>query len=125
WLDVFGAPEPHTSLLRIEFDFGHELDDVFRIDVKKSRILFHPDLADGLRELLQPIYREAGLRYRRQNREKANRVGIDHSSANKNIADTANTDRPHIASVDSTDQSAVVSNNLGPKIKLKLPVENN
>ena len=40
WMDVFGAPEPHTSLLRIEFDFGHALDDAFRIDVKKSRILF-------------------------------------------------------------------------------------
>lgn len=82
-MEVFGAPEPHTSLLRIEFDFGYELDDAFRIDVKKSRILFHPDLEDGLRVLLQPVYREAGIRYRRQNREHANTHNIDHTSANK------------------------------------------
>lgn len=125
WMDVFGAPEPHTSLLRIEFDFGHELDDAFRIDVKKSRILFHPDLEDGLRELLQPVYREAGQRYRRQNREHANTRNIDHSSANKNIADTGNASKPKVDSVDPATQTAIVSNNRGPKIRLKLPVESN
>ncbi|WP_051591473.1 ATP-binding protein [Cupriavidus sp. SK-4] len=125
WMDVFGAPEPHTSLLRIEFDFGHKLDDAFRIDVKKSRILFHPDLEDGLRVLLQPIYREAGRRYRRQNREQANNRGIDHTSANKNIAETNNASKPQVSSVDPTSQSAIVSNNLGPKIKLRLTVQSN
>ena len=125
WMDVFGAPEPHTSLLRIEFDFDHELDDAFRIDVKKSRILFHPDLADGLRELLQPIYREAGSRYRKQNRKQANTQRIDHTSANKNIAETGNASKPQVTSVDSTTQSVVVSNNMGPTIKLKLPVQSN
>lgn len=125
WMDVFGAPEPHTSLLRIEFDFNHELDDAFRIDVKKSRILFHPDLEDGLRELLQPIYREAGSRYRRQNRKQANTENIDHSSANKNIADTGNASKPQVTSVDPSTQSVVVSNNMGPTIKLKLPVQSN
>lgn len=125
WLEVFGPPEPHTSLLRIEFDFGHELDDAFRIDVKKSRILFHPDLADGLRELLQPIYREAENRYRRRNREKTNTHQIDHTSANKNIGGTSNTSKPTVDSADPSTQSAVVSNNMGARIKLKLPVQNN
>lgn len=125
WMDVFGAQEPHTSLLRIEFDFGHELDDAFRIDVKKSRILFHPDLEDALKILLQPIYREAGKRARRQNRDINNVKPIDHSSANKNIADTANADKAQVMSVDSASQSAMVSNNLGAKIKLKLPIQSN
>lgn len=125
WMEVFGAPEPHTSLLRIEFDFGHELDDAFRIDVKKSRILFHPDLEDGLRELLQPIYREAGRRYRRQNREQVNTHKIDHTSANKNIAGTSNASKPQVDSVDPRTQSAIVSNNLGPQIKIKLAVQSN
>ncbi|RKS12237.1 histidine kinase/DNA gyrase B/HSP90-like ATPase [Pseudomonas sp. WPR_5_2] len=125
WLEVFGAPEPHTSLLRIEFDFSHKLDDAFRIDVKKSRILFHPDLEDGLRELLQPIYREAGKRYRRQNREHANTHKIDHTSANKNIAETGNASKPQVASVDPAAQSAIVSNNMGSKIKLKLAIQSN
>lgn len=123
WMEVFGVPEPHYSLLRIEFDFGHKLDDAFRIDVKKSRILFHPELADGLHELLQPVYREAGHRYRRKNREQANTRSIDHTSANKNIADTGNADRPQVDSVDPKTQSAVVSNNLGQKIRLKVPIQ--
>lgn len=125
WLEVFGAPEPHTSLLRIEFDFDHLLDDAFRIDVKKSRILFHPDLAEALTSLLQPIYREAGRRYRRQTRELHNAQGIDHSSANKNIADTTGASKPKVTSVDPATQSAVVSNNMGAKIKLKHPVQSN
>lgn len=123
WMDVFGVPEPHYSLLRIEFDFGHKLDDAFRIDVKKSRILFHPELADGLNALLQPVYREAGHRYRRKNREQASTKPIDHTSANKNIADAGNTDTPQVTSVDPKAQSAEVSNNLGQKIRLKVPIQ--
>lgn len=123
WMEVFGVPEPHYSLLRIEFDFGHKLDDAFRIDVKKSRILFHPELADGLHEMLQPIYREAGHRYRRKNREHANTQTIDHTSANKNIAETGNAEKAQVNSVDQKTQSAVVSNNMGPKIRLKVPIQ--
>jgi len=125
WMDVFGAPEPHTSLLRIEFDFGHTLDEAFRIDVKKSHILFHPDLEVGLRELLQPIYREAGQRYRRQARADANLRAIDHTSANKNIAETDSASKPKVESADAKTQTAVVTNNLGAKIRLKLPVQSN
>jgi Histidine kinase-, DNA gyrase B-, and HSP90-like ATPase len=126
WMDVFGAPEPHTSLLRVEFDFGHELDDAFRIDVKKSRILFHPDLEDGLMTLLQPVYREAGNRYRRQSREQANSTHtVNHTSANKNIASTSNAQKPEVKSVDSVGQTAEISNNMGQKIRIKAPVQNN
>lgn len=125
WLDVFGPPEPHTSLLRIEFDFGHLLDEAFRIDVKKSRILFHPDLEEGLRTLLRPVYREAGLRYRRQSRAHANQDGtVDHSSANKNIAATTNTVKPQVTGADVNTQMAEISNNRGPKIRIKAPVQN-
>lgn len=125
WMEVFGANEPHTSLLRIEFDFGHELDDAFRIDVKKSRILFHPDLEEGLKVLLQPIYREAERRARRQSREQTNVRQIDHTSANKNIADTGSASKAQVTSVDPATQSAVISNNMGSKIKLKLAVQSN
>ncbi len=126
WMDVFGSPEPHTSLLRIEFDFGHRLDDAFRIDVKKSRILFHRDLEDGLKELLQPIYREAGNRYRRTSRAHANTARqVDHSSANNNIAGTPNAAKPLVSSVDVSSQSAIVSNNMGQRIRIKSPIENN
>jgi hypothetical protein len=126
WMDVFGTPEPHTSLLRIEFDFGHDLDDAFRVDVKKSRILFHPDLEDGLKTLLQPIYREAGNRYRRTNRSAtAGTNTVDHSSSNKNIASTSNAATATVNSADATDQTAEVTNNLGAKIRIKAPVQTN
>lgn len=124
WMGVFGSNEPHTSLLRVEFDFGYKLDDAFRIDVKKSRILFHPDLEDGLKELLSPIYREAGQRARRHNREQTNTKNIDHTSANKNISDT-NASKAQVTSVDTENQSAVISNNMGPRIKLKLTIQSN
>ncbi|MDP2738625.1 MAG: ATP-binding protein [Pseudorhodobacter sp.] len=125
WMDVFGPNEPHTSLLRIEFDFGYELDEAFRIDVKKSRILFHPDLEEGLRKILKPIYREADARYRRQNRDNANRnKGVDHGSANKNIAGTPNTAKPQVMAADFKTQTAEVSNNRGVKIRIKAPVQN-
>lgn len=124
-MDVFGSPEPHYSLLRIEFDFGHELDEAFRIDVKKSRILFHPDLEDGLRKLLQPVYREAGARYRRESRDDANQKRtVDHSSANKNIAGTPNTTKPQVTGADVRTQTAEISNNRGAKIRIKAPVQN-
>lgn len=123
WMDVFGVPEPHYSLLRVEFDFGYRLDDAFRIDVKKSRILFHPELADGLKTVLQPIYREAGERYRRKNRAITNTKPIDHTSANKNIGDTGNAAKPQVGSVDTKGQSAVVSNNQGAQIRLKVPIQ--
>ncbi|KQB15307.1 ATP-binding protein [Rhodobacter capsulatus] len=125
WMDVFGPPEPHTSLLRIEFDFGHELDDAFSIDVKKSRILFHPDLGDGLEKFLSPIRREAEARYRRISREDANKKNtVDHSSANKNIANTPNTAKPQVAGVDVATQTAEVNNNRGVKIRIKAPIQN-
>ena len=124
WMEVF-LSEPHHSLLRIEFDFSHKLDEAFRIDVKKSRILFHPDLEYGLRKILQPVYREAGARYRRKSRVDSNQKGIvNHESANKNIAATPNTAKPQVTGVDLKAQTAEVSNNRGVKIRIRAPVQN-
>ncbi len=125
WMGVFAAPEPHTSLLRIEFDFGHELDEAFKVDVKKSRILLDPALEEYLKKLLQPIYREAGLRYRRKNREFVVGKGIDHASANHSIQATPGTTKPQVTAVDAATQSAVVGNNRGPSIRIRQPVQDN
>lgn len=123
WLSVFGAVEPHTSLLRIEFDFTHKLDDAFKVDVKKSRILFDPALEDALRTLLQPTYREAGNRYRRKERAAAAERGIDHQSANKVIGATPTTSRPAVVDADPGTGTATIQNKRGPSIKLRVPVE--
>lgn len=123
WLGVFGAPEPHTSLLRIEFDFGHDLDDAFKVDVKKSRILFDPALEEYLRELLRPIYREAGNRYRRTKQKQLANKGVDHSSSNRDVAGAKGAKRATVDSVDQTSQSATVSNNRGQRIRIRQPIQ--
>lgn len=125
WLGVFGAVEPHTSLLRVEFDFTHKLDHAFKVDVKKSRILFDPALEDELKRRLQPAYREAGNRYRRREKEAAIEKGIDHGSSNKAIGNTPSTKKPSVEAVDPAAKTATLSNNRGPSIKLRVPVETN
>jgi len=123
WLGVFGAVEPHTSLLRIEFDFDHKLDDAFKVDVKKSRILFDPALEEALKTLLQPTYREAGNRYRRKERAAIAEKGIDHASSNKAIGNTPNTKKADVVDVDASKRTATLNNNRGTRIRLKVPVE--
>ncbi|MEI4488850.1 ATP-binding protein [Frigidibacter sp. MR17.14] len=128
WLGVFGSHgtfEPHMSLLRIEFDFGHELDEAFYVDVKKSRILFDPAIEDHLTTLLRNARREAENRYRRKEREKAAGTTLNHTSANTSIAATSNLKTPVVEEVDAASQTAVVTNAMGSRIRLRQPVQNN
>jgi hypothetical protein len=128
WLGVFGSHgtfEPHMSLLRIEFDFGHELDEAFYVDVKKSRILFDPAIEEHLTTLLRNARREAENRYRRKEREKAAGTTLNHISANTSIAATPNLKTPVVDEVDVAAQTAVVTNAMGSRIKLRQPVQNN
>ena len=125
WLSVFGGLDPHMSLLRIEFDFGHELDEAFSIDVKKSRILLDPALAEYLVSLLTPPRREANLRYRKKTKKSAAATNVDHTSANKTVENTTNTRKAGVEGSDAVSQTAVVSNNRGSKITIKQKVENN
>lgn len=114
WLGVFGGVEPHTSLLRIEFDFGHELDDAFKVDVKKSRILFDPALEDLLKTILTPIYREADNRYRNKTlQDISSGSGIDHSASNTNINNTTGRKEPTVESYDPTTGEATIQNRQG------------
>ena len=114
WLKVFGAVEPHTSLLRIEFDFDHTLDDAFRVDVKKSRILFDPGLEDALRDILRPIFREAQNRYRRKETESlVEGGGIDHSSSNTNIRNTRGRKGATVTTHEPDKGTATVTNTRG------------
>lgn len=114
WLKVFGAVEPHTSLLRIEFDFDHTLDDAFRVDVKKSRILFDPGLEDALRNILRPIFREAQNRYRRKETQSiVDGGGIDHTSSNTNIRNTRGRKGAVVTTHEPDKGTATVTNTRG------------
>ena len=125
WLSVFGGLDPHMSLLRVEFDFGYELDEAFSIDVKKSRILLDPALSEYLGSLLAPARREANLRYRKKTQKAAAAAIIDHKSANNTVAGTPNTRKSSVDAADENTQTAVVTNNRGSRIKIKQKIENN
>jgi hypothetical protein len=125
WLQVFGDVEPHTSLLRIEFDFEHTADEAFKIDVKKSRILFDPALEMAFKQILQPFYREATRRSRGRNTQSNTESSIDHKSSNTNISNTNNTIKPDIESADSETNTVTVKNHHGGGITLKQTVQDN
>lgn len=64
WLGTY-VNDPHFSLLRISFSFDHKLDEAFKIDIKKSRILLDSALAQYLKESILPaLRREAEDAYR-------------------------------------------------------------
>lgn len=125
WLGVFRSDDPHYSLLRVEFDFGFELDDAFKIDVKKSRILFDPALEDALRDRLTTIYREADQRYRRKKKQISSELEVDHSGANNSIAEAKFTKKASVQTAVSGAQEAVVNNNRGAGIRIHVPVQGN
>ncbi|USD38000.1 ATP-binding protein [Ferrimonas sp. SCSIO 43195] len=124
YLGLWRSDDPHWSLLRVEFDFGHQLDDAFRVDVKKSRILLDPALEEALIELLGPAHKEADRRYRRKQAVTVT-SGISHGDSNKTISETKNTLKVTAESVDEDSGTAVVSNNKGRGIKILTPIESN
>jgi hypothetical protein len=126
WLGIpnWGSLEPHLSLLRIEFDFNYLLDEAFMVDVKKSRILLDPELEEYVLKLLSPVRREADRRYRKKTQANAAQTDVNHSSANKSVANAPNTKKADVVSVDPGNNQAVVSNQTGSGIRLRIPVEN-
>jgi hypothetical protein len=124
YFGLWRSDEPHSSLFRIEFDFDHNLDEAFRVDVKKSGILLDPALEEALKELLQPAHKEADRRYRRK-QAVAVTSGISHKDSNKTIAHTKNTSTATTESVDKVKGEATISNNRGSGIKIRTPIEAN
>lgn len=85
WLGM-RSKEPHLTLLRVDFSFGHELDAFFRVDVKKSRIELERSLYDWLVRHLTAPMREAESRYRLGERVAIKDIARDaHKGSNSNI----------------------------------------
>ena len=87
WLGMF-QKEPHGTLLRVEFSFGHKLDDTFHLDIKKSQIILNDDLWEELKNQFLPAPRREANRCYRQGRNKniKNRAKNAHDASNKTIA---------------------------------------
>ncbi|MDC1076327.1 ATP-binding protein [Litorivicinus sp.] len=115
WHGLFGM-EPHFALIRVELDFDHRLDEAFKIDVKKSQIIFDPAVGDVLKDILSGPYREARNRYDRKQTQALDKQQLDHGSSNKTIIDTKNVDEAKVTGVDVAKNIVSVQNNAGDDV---------
>ena len=90
WMGMF-TREPHFSLLRVEFSFDHTLDDVFNVDIKKSRILLNEEIFGYIKDQIMPAPRRAAEeRYRKGTTKNVVQKARDaHEASNKNIEEKA------------------------------------
>ncbi|HOE75563.1 MAG TPA: ATP-binding protein [Rectinema sp.] len=86
WMGMM-TNEPHFSLLRIDFSFGHDFDELFNVDIKKSGIQLISEIYDEIKDNFLPApRREAENRYRKAMQQKIARQTVDaHESSNMSI----------------------------------------
>ena len=86
WLGTF-TNDPHYALLRVEFSFNHELDDLFNVDIKKSKIALNEDIFDYLKNRFLPAFRQrANDLYRATASKKLADKGEEaHNKSNKTL----------------------------------------
>ena len=79
--------EPHFSLLRIDFSFNHDFDELLNVDIKKSGIQLISDIYDEIRDnFLTAPRREAENRYRKAVQQRiVTRTSDAHESSNMSI----------------------------------------
>ena len=124
WLGMFKT-HGHKVLLRVEFDIGHELDEVFYVDVKKSGIRFDTEIESKIKEMLTPFVREAENRQKNGQKQTARTVALNHEPSNARIQGETNTIKPTIEEVDSENQTVVITNRRGAGIRIRNPIHNN
>lgn len=116
WGDWFNLPgvDFHHKLCRFELSFDEELDDVFQVDIKKSRILLNDELREAIFEFAGPIKNEGNRRYRGNERKVVAKTskGI-HEDANAQLSKSQQTAR--VKSTLGTDNSGnpTISNRFG------------
>lgn len=114
WLGLW-AQEPHGSLCRAELSFGHELDEAFQIDIKKSTIVPDQALLETIESLLSAPRREADLNYRNGRRK----TGLEkspqlHGPSNATIGEKApEIPAPILGATDSAKGEARITNSHG------------
>lgn len=112
WLGMF-TREPHFSLLRVEFSFDHRLDDVFNVDIKKSRILLNEEIFTHVKDQIMPAPRRAAEeRYRKGTNKGVSQKGRDaHDASNKNIEEKAGSVEDSKVTVTGEDQIQLENRN--------------
>jgi hypothetical protein len=122
WLGMF-SKEPHSSLLRVEFSFDHNLDEAFHVDIKKSEIILNQDLYVWLDDFLKPARREGDARYRRGERKRAGGASAGaHDGSNASIrTKEAALSTSSVEVLDEKKGDVLVENKEG-RVRLKLKV---
>lgn len=90
WGDWFNMPgiDFHKKLCRFELSFGEELDEVFQVDIKKSRITLNDELRGELIDFVRPITKEGDKRYRGTERKAAKKAAKGmHEEAERKISE--------------------------------------
>lgn len=108
--------DPHFSLLRVEFNFDHTLDEAFNVDIKKSKILLAEEIFQWVKDSFMPApRRQAEDIYRKgQNSKIKGKSGGAHDSSNKNIEDNAKSvEHSKVEVTDATTGSVNVTNPTG------------
>ncbi len=123
WLGMF-IKEPHLSLLRVEFSFGHESDEAFQVDIKKSRIYLNQELYKWVLDEFLPAPRNAANeRYRKGQRKKVGEAAKGaHESSNRSISGKEQDLRKAEVTVVNPEAGDVDVNNKSGKVRLKLKV---
>lgn len=115
WFNMY-SKEPHGSLLRINLSFNKDLDALFNVDIKKSRILLNESLFDYLQKIVGPWRRQAENRYRTGQRESQGAKAADaHAIAGNEIEKKAS-QVDNVTKILSTDEkkgTAVIQNPQG------------
>ena len=123
WLGMY-QQEPHGTLLRVEFSFRHNLDDAFRIDIKKSQISLDTELLKWLKDEFLPAPRRAAEQlYRKGIKDRVKkRAGGAHDSSNASIkTKEGELDTANIKVIDNNTGDVEVTNREG-KVRLRLKI---
>ena len=113
-----------TARCSVEFSFDHRLDDVFHLDIKKSKIILNDALWTWLKETFLPApRREANRRYRiGQKADVAKTAKGAHDASNRTIANKEADVGGATVAVSNPNTNEVVVTNQHGKFTLILPI---
>lgn len=123
WLGMY-VKEPHGSLLRVEFSFDHQLDDVFQVDIKKSQILLNRVLYGWLKDQFLPAPRRQADRVYRDGMKKkiTTKATGAHTPSNTMIGEKeGQVGGPTVDVIDAAKNEVLIHNSKG-EMTLKMPV---
>lgn len=119
-------PDFHYRLCRIELSFDSDLDEIFNVDFKKSRIEIDPSVGDYLTsEVIDQARKKAEARYRGQASVRHKREAeVLHARANNDIGKQAASSRSYHIQKLSDGQSKVVTKSGATYIEPKPIIRN-